>query len=114
LKIPTSPNTNEVTLYLVASDAGDGNEGDFVVWQQPRLSAPGRPNLLLRDVRELTERREQIFANVAKSLAAAAEASAAPSQIDMAKLARKHGVQAGALSAWLDYLGIGTGGTVKI
>ena len=25
---------------------------DFVVWQQPRLVIPGRPDLLLRDVRE--------------------------------------------------------------
>ena len=30
---------------------GDGNEHDFVVWEQPRLVAPGRPDLLLRDVR---------------------------------------------------------------
>ena len=51
LKIPPSPGTGEVTLYLVASDAGDGSESDFVTWQQPRLVAPGRPDLLLRDAR---------------------------------------------------------------
>ena len=44
----------EVTVSLVAADAGDGNEHDFVVWQQPRLVAPGRPDLLLRDVREVS------------------------------------------------------------
>ena len=38
----------EVTLYLVASDCGDGNDHDFVVWQQPRFVAPGRPDLLLQ------------------------------------------------------------------
>ena len=46
-KIPASPDGEEVTLSLVARDAGDGNEHDFVVWQQPRLVAPGRPDLLL-------------------------------------------------------------------
>src|SRR5260221_4731196 len=118
LKIPASSTNKEVTLYLVAGDAGDGTEGDFVVWQQPRLVAPGRPNLLLRDVRdvtrELTERRERMFATTAQSLAAAAEAGAAQGKIEVAELARKHGVEADALSAWLDYLGIGTGGAVKI
>ena len=37
----------EVVLYLVASDAGDGNEHDYVVWERPRLVAPGRPDLPL-------------------------------------------------------------------
>ncbi|MCE9609358.1 MAG: DUF1592 domain-containing protein [Chthoniobacter sp.] len=50
LKLPPSPDGQDVTIYLVASDAGDGNENDFVVWQQPRLVAKGRPDLLLRDV----------------------------------------------------------------
>src|SRR5205085_2031239 len=97
LKIPASTN-REVTLYLVAGDAGDGNDGDFVIWQQPRLAAPGRPNLLLRDVRavasDLAERRERIFATAAKSLAAAAEAGAAQGKIEIAELARKHALEA--------------------
>ena len=118
LKIPASPEAQEVTLYLSASDAGDGNAGDYVVWEQPRLVAPGRPDLLLRDVRdvsrELTARRERIFASTAKYLAAAAEAGTAPGKTDVAELARQHGVEVQALSAWLDYLGIGSGGPVKI
>ena len=118
LKIPASPDAKEVTFYLSASDAGDGNAGDYVVWQQPRLVAPGRPDLLLRDVREvsrdLSARRERLFASTAKCLGAAAEASAAPGKTDVAALARKHGVEVGALSAWLDYLGISSGGPVKI
>src|SRR5439155_2318056 len=36
-KIPATPDEGkEVTLSLVAGDAGDGNEHDFVVWEQPR------------------------------------------------------------------------------
>ncbi|MCI0541558.1 MAG: DUF1587 domain-containing protein, partial [Verrucomicrobiales bacterium] len=118
IKIPASHDGKEVTLYLVAGDAGDGNEHDFVVWQKPHFVAPGRPSLLLRDVRdvtaELTQRRVRIFATAAKSLAAAAEASALQGQSDLAELAQKHGIEADALGAWLDYLGIGSGAPLKI
>jgi hypothetical protein len=118
LKIPVSPDDKEVTLYLVASDAGDGNENDSVVWEQPRIVAPGRPNLMLRDVREvireLTQRRERTFATAAKSLEAAAEANSAQGKSNVSELARKHGLEAEALAAWLDYLGIGSGSALKI
>jgi len=117
-KVPAAPDVAEVTLSLVATDAGDGNEHDFVVWQRPRLVAAGRPDLPLRDVRavcrELIERRERMFAGTAKYLAAAAEAAAAHGNSDPAELARKHGVEVDALGAWLDYLGIGTGGAVEL
>jgi Protein of unknown function (DUF1592)/Protein of unknown function (DUF1588)/Protein of unknown function (DUF1587)/Protein of unknown function (DUF1585)/Protein of unknown function (DUF1595) len=95
---------------------GAANDHDLVVWRQPRLVASGRPDLLLRDVRdvsrELAMRRERIFANTAKYLCAAAEAATA--QGTTAALARKHGVETDALCAWLDYLGVGTGGPVGI
>jgi len=42
----------EVVVSLVATDAGDGNEHDYVVWQQPRLVAKDRPDILLRDLQE--------------------------------------------------------------
>ena len=43
----------EVVLSLVVTDAGDGNDHDFVVWQAPRLVAPGRADIYLRDIRGL-------------------------------------------------------------
>jgi hypothetical protein len=117
LKIPPATNRNEVTLYLVATDAGDGNDRDFVVWQQPRLVAPGRPDLLLRDVREfsqqLARRREQVFASTAKCLMAAAEIGD-KSNPDVAELASLHGVEPDALTAWLDFLGMGSLGATRI
>lgn len=118
MKIPASADGKLVTLYLTAFDAGDGNDQDFVVWQQPRLVAAGRPDLLLRDVRDVTReliaRREVMFANAAKCLNAVAEVSAAQGKIDQAELAKRHGVDGEVLAAWLDYLGVGTGGPVKI
>jgi hypothetical protein len=108
----------DVTLYLVASDAGDGNANDFVVWQRPRLVSPGGPELLLRDVRSFTSQmtalRDRTFASTAKALAAAAVAGRATQNIDVAVLAKTYGVDVDLLSAWLDYLGIGFNPTSKL
>lgn len=121
LKLVAPTNGNELRLWLVAGDSGDGADQDFVVWQEPRLVIPGRPNLLLRDLRdfaaELAVRRERMFAVTAKCLEAAAEASAAGahgSVPDRTELSRKHGVDADALNAWLDYLGIGSGAALRL
>jgi hypothetical protein len=112
-KIPPLAAEQDVTLSLVVSDAGDGNEHDFLVWRQPRLIAPGLPDLLLRDVREVTRdllaSRERLFAGAAKYLTAADEASAAGTPVDPDELARKHELDAVGLRAWLAYLGIGAG-----
>ncbi|MEX2113726.1 MAG: DUF1592 domain-containing protein [Pirellulales bacterium] len=118
VKIPTPAGGNEVTLYLVAGDAGDGAAGDTVLWQQPRLVTPGRPDLLLRDVRELTRqlelRRGTIFASTSASLAAADEAARSTDRVDVVALAQKHGVAADTLSSWLDHLGIGGSSDLKV
>jgi hypothetical protein len=115
-KIPSSPEAKEVSLYLSASDAGDGNKGDFVIWEQPRLTAPGQPILLLRDVRdvnrELSARRERTLSATAKYLAAAAQAEAGNTNV--AELARQGAVDADALAAWLDYLGVSSSVPVKV
>jgi Protein of unknown function (DUF1592)/Protein of unknown function (DUF1588)/Protein of unknown function (DUF1587)/Protein of unknown function (DUF1585)/Protein of unknown function (DUF1595)/Planctomycete cytochrome C len=119
-KVVAPPGAREVALYLTASDAGDGTRGDVVLWQRPRLVRPGRPDLLLRDVRslarELAERRDRMFAHATNLLAAAAEAQAGASTENNStvELARKHGVEAKDLAAWLEYLGITAGGALKI
>ena len=115
-KMPSSPEAKEIVLYLSASDAGDGNKGDFVIWDQPRLVAPGQPPLLLRDVRELSSiisaQRDRTLANTAKYLTAAAQADSGNTNVF--ELARAHGIEPDALSAWLNYLGIGVFGPAKI
>ncbi len=118
LKMPAA-SSGDVTVYLAAGDAGDGNERDFVVWDKPRLVAPGRPDLLLRDVRgvahELATLRQKAFAAAARCLDAAAIASATAGGVKLDQLAKQHGVEPRILAAWLDYLGIGIdGAAVKI
>jgi hypothetical protein len=119
LPIPAPKDGKVVTLYLVADEAGDGSEHDAVIWERPRLVAPGMPDLLLRDVREvsraLASRRERVFAGTAKSLAAAVEAREAQGKFDPTELAQKHGVSPDVLAAWFDYLGLGSGdGSVAV
>jgi len=117
LKLPAASGSNEVTLYLVASDAGDGNENDFAVWENSRLVAPGRADLPLRDVRAavnaLAAHRHMVLSSAASCLTAAAEVSTALDKQSIASLAQKHGVEPVALAAWLEALGIG-GGAAQI
>ncbi len=114
VKMP-AVSASEVTLYLVASDAGDGPRDDVVVWERPRLVATGRPDLLLRDVRgvarELATLRGRAFSAAAQCLEAAFEASTAKGSVAVADLAKRYNVEPRILAAWLDYLGIGTSGS---
>jgi Protein of unknown function (DUF1592)/Protein of unknown function (DUF1588)/Protein of unknown function (DUF1587)/Protein of unknown function (DUF1585)/Protein of unknown function (DUF1595)/Planctomycete cytochrome C len=118
MKMPAATG-DEVVIYLAASDAGDGNDGDLVVWERPRLIAPGRPELALRDVRrvadELASMRASAFSKAAACLDAASEAKSAEKPVALKTLAERHGVEPSLLAAWLDYLGIATSGSeIKI
>ncbi|HEX2747509.1 MAG TPA: DUF1592 domain-containing protein [Verrucomicrobiales bacterium] len=113
VKLTPPPGGKELTLYLSTSDAGDGSDHDFAVWENPRLVAPGRPDLALRDVRDamrtLNARRAQVISTAAQCLAAAAEAGASADKAAVAQLAQKHAVDPAVLAAWFEYLGIGSG-----
>jgi hypothetical protein len=116
--VPESAAGGDVVLYLGTGDAGDGNSQDFAVWERPRFVAPGRPDLLLRDVRavsiHLAEKRSQMFESVASCLEAASDAAKSSGQTDVGLLAQRHNVQPEALTGWLNYLGIGTAGPVSL
>ena len=87
---------------------------------KPRLVAPGRPDLLLRDVRG---RRPRAGERARASLQLRGQVSGRRGRGERGQgpgrrwptLARRHGVEPAILAAWLDYLGIGTSGAaVKI
>ncbi|MEX2169261.1 MAG: DUF1592 domain-containing protein [Pirellulales bacterium] len=113
MKLAKPVSGNDITLYLASSDAGDGNDGDFLLWENPRFIKDGQPDLPLSDVRaaiaDLAASRELICATAAQHLAAADEARTLP---DRPALAKKFGVDLALLAAWLDYLGIGSGEAV--
>ena len=88
----------DTTLYLSTSDAGDGSEGDEIVWENPRLVASGRPDLPIQDlpalVTQLETARARLIASTEQCLntLAAGKAEADPEM----------------LTAWREYLGYGT------
>lgn len=107
------PASGDVALYLVAEDAGDGSDHDALVWEKPRLVAPGMPDLMLKDVPEVAHAfamyRKRVFDGAEKSLTAADEAAQSRDAFDTAELARKHDVPPEVLASWLDLLGLGAG-----
>jgi hypothetical protein len=115
MKIPPPATGGDVTLVLATSDAGDGNTGDFAVWENPRLVAPGRPDLSLRDARAAVGAvkmyRERVFSSAAQCLAAVEEIASAPDKDAVARAAQKRGVEPVVLAAWLETLGIGASET---
>jgi mono/diheme cytochrome c family protein len=86
------------TLYLVATNAGDGDAGDLVRWERPRLVAKGRPDIPLADlpglVRHLEAWRARLIADTERCLAAIAAGTT--------------DADAELLDAWRHYLGIGS------
>ena len=110
VKLAVPEGSDSLTLRLAATDAGDGHDQDFVVWENPRLVSPGRADLPLRLVRHtvatLAAQRERLAATAAECLAAVAEAAGAESPAVVATLAQKHAVDPALLSGWLDYLGM--------
>lgn len=112
-KLPEPQDGENITLFLAASDASDGNEHDFAVWENPRFVAPGQPDLLLRDVRTavhvLTKHREQVLAASGACLNAAAQAGDSVDAEEIERIAEKHSLDRAVLSSWFTYLGIGAG-----
>jgi hypothetical protein len=108
----------DIVVSLVSGDAGDDNAHDYVIWRTPRLVMPGRPDVLLKDVRALTQelsaRRKELLANTTRYLQAADAASKAEGKFEIAELAKQHEVDAAGLRAWLDFLAIGGGEGTKI
>lgn len=117
LKIPAEPATGDWTVFLAAGDAGDGAASDVVRWVQPRLTIAGKPEIPLAGFRSrvgaLEARRDRFISGIGTYLAAAA-ASASASAADLPGIASRHGIQRDELALWLDYLGLGPAGPLKV
>lgn len=114
IKLAAPEDGRDILVYLSADDVGDGNSHDFALWENGRIVADGRPDLLLKDLRgvvqHLFQLRHAIALTAPQCLAAAHQAQLAESPIDLKKLASKHGVDTALLAGWLTYLGIDLGG----
>ena len=106
--------SGDVSIFLTASDAGDGRDGDFVIWQSPRLTIDNGPDILLRDLaglqRRLAQAQQDALSRTTDYLAAVGEletAGAGLTDDSLAAVATKHKLDASALKAWAAYLGVG-------
>lgn len=88
----------DVTLYLTTTDAGDGSTGDEVVWENPRLVAPGRPDLSVSGLPALVNHLEAQRAKLIASTEPCLDAIASG----------KDDADPALVSAWREYLGYGT------
>jgi hypothetical protein len=88
----------EMTLYLTTSDAGDGAEGDDVIWEKPRLVSPGRPDLPIAELPVLVKHLETQRARLIENTEACLNAIAGGRDDADPEL----------MAAWREYLGFGT------
>ena len=118
IKLVPAPGVSEVVLRLVTGDAGDGSTGNLVQWKEPRLESPGRPLLLLRDLRGavglLEAKREIVKRDAARYLAVADEVRTGHAVGDPPTLAKDRGLDPELLAAWFDVLGIAGSGRAAI
>jgi hypothetical protein len=114
-KMPEASEEREIVVHLAA---GGGERPGVVVWENPRLVRPGRPEIALRDVRAIAEgmtaRRAKVVGSVVACLAAVSDALAKPDDLDRDALAARHGVDPEILGAWLETLGVGGGGSIHL
>src|SRR5690606_19073592 len=107
---------SDVLLYLAASDAGDGAEGDDVLWDQPRIVLPSGDELPLEQVgavwQQLLARQAAVASCTADYLAAADAYERSADVADPNELAHRRGLDPQLLGAWLDLLGMGTAGDI--
>lgn len=85
------------TLFLVATNAGDGDAGDIVRWERPRLVAKGRPDIPLAGLPDLVKHLEAWRARLVADTEACLAAIATGTNDADPEL----------LEAWRAYVGVG-------
>ena len=112
-----------VALYLWAGNAGDGRDGDYLVWKRPRFEGKpipvhgdkprpsDLPPILLRDLplvaRTLEETLRKTFSGSRHYLGAAARLVGPGPLPALEALAGEEGLNPDLLRRWTGYLGIG-------
>ncbi|MBU6175778.1 MAG: DUF1587 domain-containing protein, partial [Planctomycetes bacterium] len=86
----------DTILYLTTTDAGDGSEEDQVIWENPRLVAPGRPDLPISALSSLVKHLESQRAKLVDNTVACLNAIATGIDDE---------VDPSLLAAWREYLG---------
>lgn len=116
LRLPLTPlangkNANEdVTVYLQVADAGDGNSSDALILSNPRLIAPGRPELPLKGldavVKTIASQQPEWIEQTAETLVALDRWSEAPEGKSIEEWAKSQSLPPSLVKAWANTLGI--------
>lgn len=86
----------DTILYLTTTDAGDGSQEDQVIWENPRLVAPGRPDLPISSLSSLVKHLESQRTKLVDNTVACLNAIATGKDDE---------VDPSLLAAWREYLG---------
>jgi len=104
------PANEDVTIYLQVADAGDGGESDTLVVSNPRLIAPGRPDLPLRGldsvVRTIATQQRAWVSQTSEVLVVLDQWLEATEGQSLAAWAAQKDIPAPLLKAWAETLGI--------
>lgn len=122
--IPEAAGKDHASFFVQVGDAGDGNEGDTLLLTQPRLVAPGRPEILMRDLDSLvslfeqrTEKRKHQIDEILAAIGILLDRDTplqAGSSIDWDQIANERGLDSRYLRAWGQFLGIaGSGNSTR-
>lgn len=113
IKLTPKPGEKEIVVHLTATNAGDGSEGDFVVWENPRIVSPDRADLPLRDLRSavtaLAARRQLVAESAAECLIAASQNEAPLDPTTIEDLAKSNSLDPSLLRGWMECLGRSAG-----
>ena len=123
ISLETPERNGAPMLYLWTGDAGDGADGDYLVWKRPRFEGKpipvhgdkprpsDLPPILLRDLplvsRTLDATLKKTFADSRRYLAAAARLVGPGAPPDLEALAAGDGLNPELLRRWTGFLGIG-------
>lgn len=86
------------TLYLVSGDAGDGSDGDQLIWENARLVGAGRQDLPISHLSNLVKHLESERGKILASTEAALNAISGHAKADT--------VEPTLLDNWRDYFGL--------
>lgn len=117
VKLIKQPDKDVVRVYLATGTAGDSDEHDFVVWQNPRIERPGKPPILLRDVQFVSAglrlAQESMAQEFTQYLVAARDVRD-NAQADVDKVAAAHKINPAVLRPFVEYLNFGSVGETRI
>ncbi|SVB48900.1 uncharacterized protein METZ01_LOCUS201754, partial [marine metagenome] len=114
LKIPAVAK-GEISVFLVAGDGGDGEDGDVVRWSRPRLVFKNQPDIPLAAAKGLTQRMALLqlneLARTEKYLGVIAVAETQGKPLE--NLVEGSGLDARVLENWMTAVQLGKFATLK-